>query len=133
MSETKPRSRAKAVVVDEVEEVVEVQPAKAEAIRPMNERAIQKRMADRYKAEKLVSISVSPMYAPEFSNNQPVVLNGIRINVPTDGRSYNVPESFAMVINERKMLADEKFKRLNRMSNVRDNFERSPGELDLIR
>lgn len=101
--------------------------------KPINEREMQKKMADRYKQEKLVSVQVSPMYAPEFSNNQPVVLNGIRINVPTDGRTYKVPKSFAMVINERKSNADRKFKRLNRMSNVRDNFERSPGELNLIR
>lgn len=103
------------------------------ALERINEKQVQKKMATKYKDEKLVEITISPLYAGEFSNNQPVVLNGVRINVPTDGRPYKVPYSFALEIRNRIAAADEKFKRLHRMADVQQNFERTPGELKLFR
>lgn len=99
----------------------------------VNESVIRQSLAARYQDEKQVEISVSPLYANEFSNNQPVILNGIRISVPTNGKVYKVPYSFALEIKNRIAAADEKFKRLNRMADVQGNFERSPGELKLFR
>lgn len=99
----------------------------------INESKVQQTMAARYKAEDLVEITISPLYASEFSSNQPVILNGVRISVPTDGRPYKVPYSFALEIRNRIAAADEKFKRLNRMADIQQNFERSPGELKLFR
>ena len=99
----------------------------------VNENVLRQSLATRYKNEKLVEVAISPLYANEFSSNQPVILNGIRINVPTDGRTYKVPYSFALEIKNRIAAADEKFKRLNRMADVQQNFERSPGELKLFR
>ena len=113
-------SRAKATVA-------EVAPEK------INEKAVQQTMAAKYRDEELVEISISPLYANEFSRNQPVILNGVRISVPTDGRPYKVPYSFALEIRNRIAAADEKFKRLSRMADVQQNFERSPGELKLFR
>lgn len=103
------------------------------ALERVNEQAAQQRMAAQYKAEELVEITISPLYANEFSRNQPVLLNGVRISIPTDGRPYKVPYSFALEIRNRIAAADEKFKRLNRMADVQQNFERSPGELKLFR
>lgn len=103
------------------------------ALEHVNERAAQKRMAAKYKQEKLVEVSISPMYAPEFSKNMPVVLNGVRVNVPVDGKNYKVPYSFALEIRNRIAAVDDKHKNLNRLSNVASNFERSPGELKLFR
>lgn len=110
-------------------------PASKAEVRPeiINEKAIQHSMAARYKEEELVEITISPLYANEFSSNQPVILNGVRISVPTDGRPYKVPYSFALEIRNRIAAADEKFKRLTRMADVQQNFERSPGELKLFR
>ena len=99
----------------------------------INESQIQQSMASRYRNEEQVEVTISPLYANEFSSNQPVILNGIRISVPTDGRPYKVPYSFALEIKNRIAAADEKFKRLNRMADVQQNFERSPGELKLFR
>lgn len=99
----------------------------------INERKIQYTMAEKYKKEPLVEVSISPLYANEFSRNMPVVLNGVRINIPVDGKSYKIPQSFAMEVQHRVALANEKFKRLNRMADVRNNIERSPGELKLFR
>lgn len=109
-------------------------PVKQDALlEKVNQSKAQQTMAAKYKAEKLVEVSVSPLYANEFSSNQPVILNGVRISVPTDGRPYKVPYSFALEIANRLAAADEKFKRLNQMADVTKNFERSPGELKLFR
>jgi hypothetical protein len=113
-------------VEEAVEEVVP-------ALERINERAAQLRMAAIYKNEELVEITVSPLYAPEFSRNQPIIYNGVRVDVPTDGRPYKVPYSFALEIRNRIAAADEKFKRQNRMADVQQNFERTPGELKLFR
>lgn len=99
----------------------------------INERQVQLTMANKYKQEPLVEVAISPLYANEFSRNMPVVLNGVRINIPVDGRPYKIPQSFAMEVQHRIALANEKFKRLNRMADVRNNIERSPGELKLFR
>ena len=103
------------------------------ALEHVNERAAQKRMAAKYKNEKIVEVAISPMYSAEFSKNMPVILNGVRVNVPVDGKNYKVPYSFALEIRNRIAAVDEKHKRLNRMSDVSSNFERSPGELKLFR
>lgn len=118
MAEVNTKSRAKVV---------------AAPLERVNESVVQASMASQYRNEEMVEIAISPLYANEFSNNQPVILNGIRISVPTDGRSYKIPYSFALEIKNRIAAADEKFKRLNRMADVQQNFERSPGELKLFR
>lgn len=100
----------------------------------MTAKAAQLRMANRYKNEQLVEVSVSPLYANEFSRNQPIIYNGIRINVPTDGKIYKVPYSFALEIRQRIAAADQKFKLLNRMADVQNNFDgRDPGTVKLFR
>lgn len=119
MSEAKPRGKGATAPEPKLEKI--------------NESTLRHSMAAKYKAEEQVEITISPLYANEFSNNQPVILNGVRISVPTDGRPYKVPYSFALEIKNRIALADEKFKRLNRMADVEQNFERSPGELKLFR
>lgn len=105
----------------------------ATAVNEQTAKEVRLKMAEQYKQEELVDISISPLYANEFSRNMPVILNGIRIDVPVDGRTYKVPYSFALEIRNRIAAADEKFQRLNRMSAVHENIERNPGELKLFR
>lgn len=120
-----------AATVDEVGgETVEVSSA---GLAKFNDKKMLQRMADIYRNEPKVTISISPLYVNEFSRNQPVSLNGIMLRIPTDGRNYEVPESFAMEIKARIAAADEKFKRLNKMADVQHNHERTPGELKLFR
>lgn len=99
----------------------------------VNERAVQQRIAAKYLSEPLVEISISPLYANEFSKNMPIVLNGVRISLPVNGRVYKIPYSFALEARNRIAAVDEKSKKLNRLSNVSSNFERAPGELKLFR
>lgn len=105
----------------------------SEGLAKINDKKMLQRMAQIYRDEPKIEISVSPLYAMEFSRNQPVCLNGIMLRVPTDGKTYTVPESFAMEIKGRIAAADEKFKRLNKMADVQHNHERTPGELKLFR
>ena len=99
------------------------------AINPLKTASV----AAQYSAEELVEISISPLYAPEFSRVMPVVLNGVRLNIPVNGEVYKVPMSFAMEIKQRVRAVDERTKRQERMSNVQENIEHSPGELELFR
>ena len=95
-------------------------------------KAFQRSMAEQYKAEPLVDVSISPLYAPEFSSVMPVVLNGIRISVPVNGKTYKVPYSYALEIRNRIAAADQKFQRLANMAVVQDQKEQ-PGGLKLFR
>jgi hypothetical protein len=101
-----------------------------QAINPHQQTAT---IAKQYREEVLVDISISPLYADEFSRMMPVVLNGIRLNIPVDGQSYKVPESFAMEIRQRIRAVDDRTKRQKRMADIGKNFEHAPGELELFR
>lgn len=99
----------------------------------VNQLQVKRRaLADRYKKEKKVEVTISPMYRPYFGNNMPVQLNGIAIYVPINGQSYKVPESFAAVIKERITMIDEQIRAREAMSNVQANFEKYAGEKDLL-
>lgn len=89
-------------------------------------------LATEYKNEKQVKVQGSPMYAPWFGKNMPIVLNGIAIYVPLDGQGYNIPESFAAIFNERISLIDEQERRRKAMANVQANLESYAGELSLV-
>lgn len=110
-------------------------PIERKNIRPehVNERVAQKFMSEQYKKEDIVEISISPMYAQEFGNNHPVSLNGVRTWIPCDGKVYKVPKSFAMEIRRRIYAVDVKTKRRKRMASVKENSEKSPGEIRLFR
>lgn len=118
------KTPAKAEVVEET---------KAPTLEKINVSKAQMTMAERYKAEELVEVTISPLYANEFSNNMPISLNGVRINIPVNGKPYKIPYSFALEVANRIAKVDEKAKRYARLSDVSSNFERSPGELKLFR
>jgi len=123
--------------IEMVEAALANMPAKPvkKVMRPehVNERAAQMKKSEQYKAEKKVGVSISPMYSNEFGNTMPISLNGVRIYIPCDGNTYNVPESFAMEIRRRIYAVDTKAKRRKRMASVQDNSEKSPGEIRLFR
>jgi hypothetical protein len=83
-----------------------------------------------YKNEKKVPVQISPFYAPYFSKNQPVSINGISIYVPSDGKTYQVPKPFADVINRRIQRIDALIQKQGAMSSFIE--ERYAGEAELI-
>lgn len=95
--------------------------------------AKRKNLAKEYREEKRYTVQGAPMYQAHFGNSMPISLNGVYISVPLDGNRYEIPESFAMVFNERIRTVNEQLEAQKRMSNATANVERFPGELDLIK
>ena len=85
-----------------------------------------------YKNEEKVPVSISPLYKPYFGKVMTVTINGISCAVPVDGKTYNIPKTFAKEVNIRKYRQDKLFEKQRNMSNVQNNFESSPGELPLF-
>jgi hypothetical protein len=94
--------------------------------------AKRRKLADAYKKEKKVEVTISPMYRPYFGNNMPVQINGVAVYVPIDGQTYKIPESFAAVVKERISLIDEQLRAREAMANVQANVEKYAGEKGLL-
>lgn len=90
---------------------------------------------EKVRNEPRVAISVAPQYASEFSKNMRVVINGVSIFIPIDGREYMVPETFAAEIKRRIYKVNQKINRLRRKGTT-ENFnlieEKSIGEVKLF-
>lgn len=85
-----------------------------------------------YMNEEKVPIYLSPQYRNEFGNVMPVTINGIAIFFKVDGSTQYVPYTFADEITRRRLCVDNKLNRQHKMSNVRDNYETSAGEIKLF-
>lgn len=85
------------------------------------------------RSEKKITMSIAPQYAAEFSNNLPIIINGIRVNIPVDGRDYAVPQSFADEAKRRIAQVNKKHNRFKKTSgeNVVMISEKSIGEVKL--
>ena len=92
----------------------------------------QRDLAAEYAEEEKVEVTISPMYAPHFGKNMPVVLNGIPIYVPCDGRAYKIPESYAMTVRARIRAVDDQIQRIRKLSDVRNNEESYAGQAQFI-
>lgn len=89
-------------------------------------------LAAYYNNEDKVAVSVSPLYKPYFGKVMTVTINGISCAVPVDGKTYKIPRSFAEEVEARKFRQDELLEKKRNMSDVKNNFETSPGELTLF-
>lgn len=92
----------------------------------------QQKLAREYKRAKKVEVTISPMYRPHFGNQMPVVLNGIPIYVPCDGKAYKIPKQYAAIVRGRIRKVDDQLKRSKRLGNVANNIEAYAGQKDLI-
>lgn len=87
-------------------------------------------LSEYYKNEKKVRVTGSPMYRPYFGNNMPIQINGIMVYVPMDGRTYEIPKTFADVFRNRIARIDALIQKQGMMANIIE--ETSPGEISLI-
>ena len=115
---------------------LDVAVAQKRAALTMNDlQARQTAFLDKVRKEPKVSISVAPQYASEFSKNMRVVINGVSIFIPIDGKEYMVPETFASEIKRRIHKVNQKLNRLRRKG-TSENFnlieEKSIGEIKLF-
>lgn len=89
-------------------------------------------MKDFYSREKKVSTYLSPMYRPYLGNVADISVNGVSVFIPVDGQTYEIPETFADLVNQKRMAIDAMLTKQQRMSDVQNNVESSPGELKLF-
>lgn len=89
-------------------------------------------LATRYKNEDKVPIAVSPLYRPYFGNVMKVSINGISIYMPIDNTTHHVPKTFADEIHSRVKAIDAIMKKQDRMANIAENLESTPGALPLV-
>ena len=82
--------------------------------------------------QELVTVDVSPLYAPYFGKRMPVVVNGVAIWFPVDGSTRRVHKCFADEISRRKDAIDAHIKRVTHISNVKNNVEHYPGEINMF-
>ena len=94
--------------------------------------AERKALARAFKNEETVPVTVSPLYKPYFGNVMTVTINGTSVAVPCNGKTYYVPRTFAEEIMVRISNQDDLIEKKRRLSDVRNNFETSPGELQLF-
>jgi hypothetical protein len=89
----------------------------------------QRNLLEKYKAQPKVNVRVAPSYAKYFGKMMRVSINGISVTVPCDGQSVALPKTFAAEV-ERRMAAMDKYEnKQQRMANIQNNFESSPGQL----
>ena len=89
-------------------------------------------LVEKYKAEKKYKVKGAPAYQAHFGNVMSIVINGVLVTVPLDGRSYEIPESFAQVFNSRIRQIDNMALQQEALADVTNNVENMPGEKDLI-
>ena len=89
-------------------------------------------LVEKYKAEKKYKVKGAPAYQAHFGSVMSIIINGVLITVPLDGRSYEIPESFAQVFNSRIRQIDNMALQQSALADVSNNVESMPGEKDLI-
>ena len=92
----------------------------------------RKALAKSFRQQDKVPIQISPLYRPYFGRVHTVTINGISVAIPCDGKTYMVPASFAEEVKVRIYKQDQLIQKKNRLGDVRNNFEASPGELNLF-
>ena len=109
---------------------VEVEKAQSDKnVRQRTARSKIAALAQQYSNEPRKPVSLSPQYQPYFGKVARISLNGISIFIPCNGRTYDIPESFAAEIRGKIYRTDQSLQRQNKASEIK--FERYAGELKL--
>lgn len=87
-------------------------------------------LLETYKNEKKRAVNISPMYAKYFGKVMTIAINGITIAIPCNGKTYKVPETHAIEALARIHKVDASITRRDRMQDISNNVETSPGELN---
>ena len=115
-----------------VEKVVSAKTPEAASAANINvKEAHRKALAKIYVNEKKVPVTISPFYAPYLGRVVPVLVNGIRVDIPADGRTYQINETHAGEIVAKIRKIDELMNRQKKAGDVSNNYERNIGELQI--
>jgi hypothetical protein len=82
-----------------------------------------------YLSEKKIPVTISPLYAPYLGKIVPVLVNGIRVDIPADGRTYQINSTHASEIIAKIRRIDNLLARQKKAGDVSNNVERNIGEL----
>jgi hypothetical protein len=93
---------------------------------------IQKSLLQVYRGENLVPVRIAPSYAKYFGSVMRVSINGIVVSVKCDGRTVQVPETFATEIYRRMANMDAYDLKTSKMANVQQNLDVTPGSLNFF-
>ena len=85
-----------------------------------------------YLAQEKIPVTISPMYKPYFGEVMELVINGIYVSIPCDGRAHEVPKTFASEANYRIYAVDNEQRRADRMADVANNHESIGGEINFF-
>lgn len=120
-------------VIEQVEEnVTEAQVTAASNKAVAEAEKDRKELAKSLKKQEYVPVQVSPLYRPYFGRVMTVTINGASVAIPCDGKTYKVPKTYAEEIKVRIHRQDELFAKKRRLSDVTNNLEASPGELQIF-
>ena len=92
----------------------------------------QKSLLQVYRGENLVPVRIAPSYAKYFGSVMRVSINGIVVSVKCDGRTVQVPETFATEIYRRMANMDAYDLKTSKMANVQQNLDVTPGSLNFF-
>lgn len=92
----------------------------------------QKSLLQVYRNEPLVPVRIAPSYAKYFGSVMRVSINGIVVSVKCDGKTVQVPETFATEISRRMANMDAYDLKTSKMANVRENLDVTPGSLNFF-
>lgn len=92
----------------------------------------RKALARTFKEQEKEPVQISPLYRPYFGRVMTVTINGVSVAIPCDGKTYYVPKTFAEEAKVRIFRRDRLIQKKNRLGDVKNNFETSPGELNLF-
>lgn len=126
-------AKDKDAVIEQVEEnVTEAQVTAASNKAVAQAEKERKELAKSLKKQEYVPVQVSPLYRPYFGRVMTVTINGASIAIPCDGKTYKVPKTYAEEIKVRIYRQDQLFAKKRRLSDVTNNLEASPGELQIF-
>jgi ribosomal protein S12 len=100
-----------------------------QAVKQRTSRTSRAVLARKYAQEPKKPVSLSPFYSAYLGKVARISLNGISVFVPCNGRTYDVPESFAAELKGRVYRIDQSLNRQKKAADIK--FERYAGELKL--
>ena len=110
--------------------VASVPHVEANANRRIQVKETQRRsLVKKYLSEKKIPVTISPLYAPYLGRIVPVLVNGIRVDIPADGRTYQINSTHASEIIAKVRRINNMLARQKKVGDVSNNVERNIGEL----
>lgn len=96
-----------------------------------NAEKARKELVHFYRNEEKVAVTISPFYRPYLGKVVRKSVNGIIVDVPADGKTYQINKTHADQINNTIRKIDNMIARQKRAGDIGLNLERTPGELHI--